>query len=267
MHNFGRAVADTLTEQREMFYWLAEERAWLDDDAVAAAEAKAKALGIEEVHMEERPGTPSAAELIDYQHRINIAQNMRKMAHVAARSGEHYAAIHLLQSMQEQIDFLPDFRTNNGRALWIAIGRRGDDETKAADGDRAINAMMLLDSLPDTEVETEYSYLKDAIEDLGEAQWQSSAALTRGRRSNGVFALRRAFWRRDADPWPPTLIKMIGAAARTPARRSNRAFQCLPAIMFLQDNTASKLEGRQASPSRFKAEEYAFMDAGRDAWS
>ena len=251
MHNFNRAVADTLTEQREMFYWLAEERAWLDDDAVAAAEAKAKALGIEEVHMEERPGTPSAAELIDYQHRINIAQNMRKMAHVAARSGEHYAAIHLLQSMQEQIDFLPDFRTNNGRALWIAIGRRGDDETKAADGDRAINAMMLLDSLPDTEVETEYSYLKDAIEKTLEKHNgnRQLLSLVDPKEQWRLRVAARFLAEGCTDPWPPTLIKMIGAAAQDSREAIQSCFSMLAAIMFLQDNTArGKLEGTTGIP-------------------
>ena len=62
---------------------------------------------------------------------------MLKMAFVAARSGEHEAAIALLHGMQEQLDALPPISTARGRQLALLWARRRAEGGTAGGADEA----------------------------------------------------------------------------------------------------------------------------------
>ena len=146
------------------------------------------------------------AELPNEGH-IDIARHMRKMAYFAARSGQREASIHLLSSMQRQLDNLPDAATRfNAR---VQLGRRLDRASRVDDARTADDALRSITDSGQLGVcdEADRWRLRCAATLLGEGCTQ---------------------------PWPPIITALISHGGR----RVVRAFVSMVAYLYAEANEA-----------------------------
>jgi hypothetical protein len=139
---------------------------------------------------------------------VMVAANMRRTAHLAARTGEHDVAISLLQSMQEQIDQMPPPTTNEGRTLYACIGRRTDDETRHADSQRSLSALGVLERMPEHTAE-QPTPLRRAIEAMVAKHGTHQLLSVVDPKESWRLRVAARLLSEDVPwPWPPTIVRL-----------------------------------------------------------